>query len=70
MDQIVANEWEILGSHGMQAYRYEAMWGMVKTGKQALDKLIGKTISLEQSIKVLMAMDKFENIGVTVIDKF
>jgi alcohol dehydrogenase len=43
---------------------------MLQTGKLAPEKLIGKTISLEQSIEALMNMDKFEATGVTVITKF
>lgn len=70
MSKVIAHELEILGSHGMQAHRYGAMLAMLQTGKLAPDKLIGKTISLEQSIAALMAMDKFEATGVTVITEF
>jgi len=38
--------------------------------KLAPEKLIGQTISLEQSIAALMNMDKFEVTGVTVITEF
>lgn len=70
MDQVIANELEILGSHGIQAYRYDAMWEMIKAGKLKPEKLLGKTISLEESIEELIAMDRFEHTGVTVIDRF
>lgn len=70
MSQVIANELEILGSHGMQAHRYDAMLAMMRSGKLAPQKLIGRTISLEQSIDVLMNMDKFEVAGVTVITEF
>ena len=33
MDRVVAHELEILGSHGMQAFRYTDMFEMIKTGK-------------------------------------
>ena len=33
MDRIIAHELEILGSHGMQAFRYRAMMDMIETGK-------------------------------------
>ncbi len=33
MDKVIANELEILGSHGMQAYRYDAMLEMIRAGK-------------------------------------
>lgn len=70
MSKVIANELEILGSHGMQAHRYGAMLAMMQSGKLAPEKLIGKTISLEQSIDALMNMDKFEVAGVTVVTQF
>ncbi|OGB59778.1 MAG: alcohol dehydrogenase [Burkholderiales bacterium RIFOXYD12_FULL_59_19] len=70
MSKVIAHELEILGSHGMQAHRYGAMMAMLQTGKLMPEKLIGKTISLEQSIEALMNMDKFDVTGVTVITEF
>lgn len=70
MSKVIAHELEILGSHGMQAHRYDAMLAMMAAGKLAPEKLIGRTISLEQSIDVLMNMDKFEVTGVTVVTEF
>jgi alcohol dehydrogenase len=70
MSKVIANELEILGSHGMQAHRYDAMFAMMASGKLLPHKLIGRTISLEQSIDALMNMDKFETAGVTVVTEF
>jgi alcohol dehydrogenase len=70
MGKVIAHELEILGSHGMQAHRYGDMLAMIQAGKLSPEKLIGKTISLEQSIDALMNMDKFEAAGVTVVTKF
>ncbi len=70
MGKIISHELEILGSHGMQAHRYDAMLAMIKSGKLSPKKLVGKTISLEQSIEALMSMDKFETAGVTVVTEF
>ncbi len=70
MNQVIAKELEILGSHGMQAHRYPQMMEMIRTGKLDPEKLVGKTISLEQSLDELINMDKFENTGVTVINEF
>ena len=44
--------------------------GKILSGKLAPEKLIGRTINLEQSIDVLMNMDKFEVAGVTVVTEF
>lgn len=70
MAKVIAHELEVLGSHGMQAHRYGAMLAMMQSGKLAPEKLIGKTINLEQSIGALMNMDKFEVAGVTVVTEF
>nr|WP_315488261.1 zinc-dependent alcohol dehydrogenase family protein [uncultured Rhodoferax sp.] len=70
MAKVIAHELEILGSHGMQAHRYGAMLDMVRTGKLAPEKLVGKRINLQQSIGALMNMDKFEVAGVTVVTEF
>jgi alcohol dehydrogenase len=70
MSKVIAHELEIFGSHGMQAHRYGAMFAMIESGKLSPQKLVGKTISLEQSILVLMNMDKFETAGVTVVTEF
>jgi alcohol dehydrogenase len=70
MDKVVSNELEIIGSHGMQAFRYTEMFEMIKIGKLKPELLIGKTISLDEAPSALMKMDKFENVGVTVINKF
>lgn len=70
MDKVVAHELEILGSHGIQAFRYGDLLAMIQAGKLQPGKLIGKTISLEEAPAALMAMDNFENLGVTVINRF
>jgi alcohol dehydrogenase len=70
MDKVVANELEILGSHGMQAHEYGALLEMVVSGELHPERLIGKTVSLEESLRELETMDSFSRVGVTVIDKF
>ena len=70
MGKVIANELEILGSHGMQAYKYPEMMEMIKTGKLAPQRLIEKTISLEESISALPIMDQYQGNGVTVINEF
>ena len=70
MAKVIAYELELLGSHGMQAHRYDAMLAMIQSGKLAPEKLVGRTISLEQSIEALTSMDRFEGSGVTVVTSF
>ena len=70
MDLVIAHELEILGSHGMQAYRYPEMLRMIERGKLHPEKLIEKTLSLEEAASALPAMDRFEHRGVMVVDRF
>jgi alcohol dehydrogenase len=70
MDKVIAHELEIIGSHGMQAFRYDAMLTMMMSGKLQPKNLLGRTISLEKSIEALMTMDQNKVPGVTVITSF
>ncbi|MEL6355618.1 MAG: zinc-dependent alcohol dehydrogenase family protein [Bacteroidota bacterium] len=70
MDKVLANELEIIGSHGMQAFRYPEMLAMIQSGKLNPQKLIEKTISLEESTTALPTMNEFKNKGIVVINSF
>jgi alcohol dehydrogenase len=70
MGNVLSNELEILGSHGMQAHRYGEMLGMISAGTLSPGKLIGRTISLEESIDALTSMSDFSTRGVTLINQF
>lgn len=70
MDQVIANELEIYGSHGMQAFCYPQMLEMITTGKLKPQKLINKTISLNEVTTYLPKMNDFSHSGVMVIDRF
>lgn len=70
MDRILADELEIIGSHGMQAHKYPEMLKMIIDGKLHPEKLIEKTITLEEAIVALPNMNKFQNKGVLIINSF
>jgi alcohol dehydrogenase len=70
MHLVVANELEILGSHGMQAHAYPEMMEMIKQEKLQPEKLIGELISLEEATHLLPKMNEFQGIGVKVINRF
>jgi len=67
MSAVIANELEIIGSHGMQAHEYPSMLEMIRSGKIRPQKLLGRQVSLEDGIVELMKMDSFPNTGVTII---
>jgi alcohol dehydrogenase len=54
----------------MQAHKYREMFELNFSGKLQPQKLIGKTVSLEESIEILMNMSKFAETGDTVINTF
>ncbi len=70
MGKVIANELEIIGSHGMQAFEYGRMLEMIEAGKLEPQRLVGKRITLEESLQALVEMDRFQGLGVTVIATF
>jgi alcohol dehydrogenase len=67
MDRVVAHELRILGSHGMQAHRYDEMLALITAGRLDPSKLLGRTISLEGASAALTTMDRASTPGVTVV---
>lgn len=70
MDKVIANELEILGSHGIQAHEYIRLLEMIEKKRLHPEKLICKTISLEEALTELVNMNSFSGAGITVINKF
>ncbi len=69
-EQVIARELEIIGSHGMQAHRYREMLDLIAAGRLEPQRLIGKTVALEEAPSELEAMGDFGAVGITVIDRF
>ncbi len=67
MSDLVEMEWEIIGSHGMQAFKYPLMFELIKTGKLTPQRLIGKTLTLEEGCIELPNLNSFTGLGVKVI---
>ena len=70
MDRVIADELEILGSHGMQAHRYDAMLAMIASGQLRPELLVGQRITLDEAPAALADLSSFRGAGVTVIDRF
>jgi alcohol dehydrogenase len=70
MDRVVADELEILGTHGIQAHRYPALFSLIENSALAPDQLVARTIPLAEAGDVLADMGEFARPGVTVIDQF
>ncbi len=69
MDQIIAKELRVIGSHGMQAHAYADMLNMIGRGLLEPAKLIRNRISLDDAIAALMNLNAFEGEGITIIDR-
>jgi alcohol dehydrogenase len=67
MELLVEWELEIIGSHGMQAFKFPAMFEMIKTSKLIPQRLVGQTLSLEEGCIELPNMGSFTGLGVKVI---
>jgi alcohol dehydrogenase len=70
MEHVIAKELELLGSHGMQAHRYDEMLAMISAGELEPQRLIGKTLPLEHAPAELEAMGSFSPVGISVIERF
>ncbi|AXV16435.1 alcohol dehydrogenase [Neorhizobium sp. SOG26] len=70
MAQVIGHELEIYGSHGMQAWRYDAMLAMITAGKMTPQQLISKKVSLSDAVSELVNLDRAETPGIAVITSF
>jgi len=70
MELVIANELELVGSHGMQAFEYERMLRLIETGKLQPQKLVRQTVSLERAAETLGKPADLQVAGVTVINDF
>ncbi len=70
MDQVIARELEILGSHGMQAHRYPEMLESIRDGVLSPQRLITRRIGLEEVAGALAAMGDHASAGITVVVRF
>jgi threonine dehydrogenase-like Zn-dependent dehydrogenase len=68
MDQVIARELEIYGSHGMAAHEYPAMLALITSGALRPERLVGRVIGLEDAGAALAAMGgPASTAGMTVI---
>ena len=70
MSKVIAHELEIIGSHGIQASRYETMLDFLLEHNIDLTKLISDTCSLTESIDYLINMERSDSHGMNIITRF
>ena len=70
MGRVVLRELQLLGSYGLQPFKYADMLSLIAAGRLHPDQLIGRRISLEEGCAALPKMDSFQEVGAAIIDRF
>ena len=68
MERVIAYELDLRGSHGMQASRYPEMLSLVEKGTLQPERLVTRTVKLEQAARELAQETPRGRAGVTIID--
>ena len=70
LDLVYARQITIMGTRGIAASRFPALFAMIAAGRIDPARLVTGTIALDQAGAALAAMDGYSGVGVTVIDRF
>lgn len=70
MGRVVLRELQLIGSYGLQPFRYADMLSMIMVKKLDPARLIGRRITLEEGCQALQQMDRFQEVGAAIIDRF
>jgi alcohol dehydrogenase len=68
MARAIAWELDLLGSHGMAAADYPAMLALVEDGSLEPQRLVARTIGLEEAARLLPVYGEAPPAGITVVD--
>ena len=68
MDRVIGWELDLLGSHGMAAADYPAMLALIEQGRLQPQRLVERTIGLEEAAALLPGFDTATVAGMTMVD--
>ncbi len=68
MDRVIGWELDLLGSHGMVAVDYPDMMRLIESGALQPQRLIERTIGLQEAAELLPVFDQATVAGMTMID--
>jgi D-arabinose 1-dehydrogenase-like Zn-dependent alcohol dehydrogenase len=68
MARVIAWELDVLGSHGMAAVDYPGMMALIEDGALQPQRLIQRTIGLEEAAALLPGFDRAVVAGMTMVD--
>jgi alcohol dehydrogenase len=64
---VVAHELAVLGSHGMAAHDYPRLLALVRSGRLPLDRLVRRTLPLDDGPGALADVGVAAHPGITVL---
>jgi D-arabinose 1-dehydrogenase-like Zn-dependent alcohol dehydrogenase len=70
IDRIVGAEIALIGSGSLPSPAYGAVLRMIEAGKLSPNKLVSRTVPLEQAGEVLVGMDTYQTLGFVVVDRY
>jgi alcohol dehydrogenase len=70
LELVYARQIQIMGTRGIAASRFPALFQMLRAGRLDLAPLVTKRIALEEAGQALAAMDQYGGAGITVIERF
>jgi alcohol dehydrogenase len=70
LELVYSRQIAIMGTRGIPASRFPALFAMIAAGQIDPAKLVTKTIALEEAGTALAAMNGYSGAGITVIDRF
>jgi len=70
LELVYSRQIAIMGTRGIPASRFSALFGMIAAGRIDPARLVTHTIPLEESGAALAAMNGYTGVGITVIDRF
>ena len=68
MARVIAWELDVLGSHGMAAVDYLPMMELIRSGELQPQRLVERTIGLEEAAALLPDFDRATVAGMTIVD--
>jgi alcohol dehydrogenase len=70
LELVYSRQISIMGTRGIPASRFPALFAMIAAGQIDPAKLVTKTIGLDEAGDALAAMNGYTGVGITVIDRF
>ncbi len=68
MERVIGWELDVLGSHGMAAVDYPGMMALIEQGSLRPQRLVERTIGLDEAATMLPGFDRATVAGITMVD--